>query len=52
MMRGLLYTISVLLIVIWGIGYFAFGHGSAIHILLVIAFIIIAIRMVEDIKGM
>lgn len=51
-MRGLLYTISVLLIVIWGVGYFAFDYGAAIHILLVIAFVIIAIRMIEDIKAM
>ncbi|MES2412148.1 MAG: lmo0937 family membrane protein, partial [Bacteroidota bacterium] len=38
-MSNLLYTIAVILLILWALGYFAYGMGNIIHILLVIAII-------------
>ncbi len=46
-MSNLLYTIAVVLIILWAIGYFAFSLGSIIHILLVIAVIAILFRIIR-----
>lgn len=45
-MRGLLYLIAVVLIIIWALGFFAFNVGSLIHILLVIAIVAILLRII------
>lgn len=45
-MRGLLYLIAVVLIIIWALGFFAFNVGSLIHILLVIAIVAILLRVI------
>ena len=39
-MNNLLYTIAIILILFWAVGFFAYGAGSLIHILLVIAVIL------------
>ncbi|CAM3282737.1 Lmo0937 family membrane protein [Flavobacterium longum] len=50
-MGNLLYTIAVILIIIWAIGFFAFPTtGSLIHILLVIAIVVVLLRIIQGKK--
>ena len=54
-MGNLLYTIAVILVIIWALGFFGeLGTGIAtnglIHILLVIAVIIILLRIIQGRK--
>lgn len=49
-MGNLLYTIAVILIIVWAIGFFAFSPGSLIHLLLVIAIIVILLRVIQGRK--
>ncbi len=49
-MSNLLYTIAVILIIFWAIGFFAFSAGSIIHILLVIAVIAVILRLIQGDK--
>ena len=49
-MGNLLYTIAVILIIIWAIGYFSFNTGNLIHILLVIAIVAILFRVIQGKK--
>jgi len=46
-MNNLLYTIAVILIILWAIGYFAYDLGFVIHVLLVIAAIAIILRVIR-----
>jgi len=46
-MSNLLYTIALILIILWAIGFFAFSLGGVIHILLVIAIISILFRLIR-----
>lgn len=46
-MGNLLYTIAVILIVLWAIGYVGFNAGGLIHILLVIAIISVLFRVIQ-----
>lgn len=46
-MSGLLYTIAIILVIIWAIGFFAYSAGGIIHILLVIAIISILLRLIR-----
>ncbi len=46
-MSNLLYTVAVILIIFWAIGFFAYSAGSIIHILLVIAVIAIILRLIQ-----
>ena len=46
-MGNLIYTIAVILIIFWAIGFFAYSAGSIIHILLVIAVIAIILRIIQ-----
>lgn len=46
-MGNLLYTVAVILIICWAIGFFAYSAGSIIHILLVIAVIAIILRLIK-----
>jgi hypothetical protein len=46
-MSNLLYTIAVILVLFWAIGFFAYSAGSIIHILLVIAIIAILFRLIQ-----
>ena len=46
-MGNLLYTIAVILIIIWALGFFAYNVGSVIHILLVIAIVAILLRVIR-----
>ena len=49
-MSNLLYTIAVILVIFWAIGFFAYSAGSIIHISLVIAVIAIILRLIKG-KG-
>ncbi|MFV8345788.1 MULTISPECIES: lmo0937 family membrane protein [Flavobacterium] len=46
-MSNLLYTIAVILVLFWAIGFFAYSAGSIIHILLVIAVIAVIFRIIQ-----
>ena len=46
-MSNLLYTVAVILIIFWALGFFAFHAGSVIHILLVIAVVSILLRVIR-----
>jgi hypothetical protein len=46
-MSNLLYTVAVILVIFWAIGFFAYSVGSIIHILLVIAVIAILFRLIQ-----
>jgi len=46
-MRSLLYTIAVILVIIWAIGFFAYSAGALIHLLLVIAIISILLNLIR-----
>ncbi len=49
-MGNLLYTIAVILVIAWAIGFLGFAAGGIIHILLVIAAIAIIIRLIQGRK--
>ncbi len=49
-MGNLLYTIAVILIIIWLIGFLGFHTGGLIHILLVIAIIVVLLRVIQGKK--
>lgn len=49
-MSNLLYTIAIILIIFWAVGFFAYSAGSIIHILLVIAVIAILLRLIQGRK--
>ncbi|MBC7439774.1 lmo0937 family membrane protein [Flavobacterium sp.] len=46
-MNNLLYTIAVVLLILWAIGYFAYSAGAIIHVLLLIAVIAIILRLIQ-----
>lgn len=46
-MGNLLYTIAVILLIIWAIGFFGFHTGGIIHILIVIAVIAVLFRIIQ-----
>lgn len=46
-MSNLLYTVAVVLIILWALGFFIFNLGSIIHILLVIAIIAVLLRVIK-----
>ena len=49
-MGNLLYTIAVILLIIWAVGFFGYSAGYLIHILLVIAIIAILLRLIQGKK--
>jgi hypothetical protein len=46
-MSNLLYTIAIVLVILWAIGFFAYSAGGIIHILLVIAVVAILLRLIQ-----
>ena len=46
-MSNLLYTVAVILIILWAVGYFAYNVGAIIHILLLIAVIAVILRLIQ-----
>jgi len=49
-MGNLLYLIAVVLIILWAIGYWGYGVGWLIHVLLVLAVIAILLRIIDGRK--
>ncbi len=47
-MGGLLYTVAVILLIIWAIGFFGYHAGGIIHVLLVIALIVFLLRVIRS----
>ena len=50
-MRYLLYTLVLILITAWAIGFIGYGMGGITHILLVIAVSVIILRFILDRKA-
>ncbi|WP_347053147.1 lmo0937 family membrane protein [Flavobacterium olei] len=46
-MSNLLYTIAVILVILWALGFFVYSFGSIIHVLLVIAIIAVLLRLIK-----
>ena len=46
-MGNLLYTVAVILVILWALGFFVYSAGNIIHILLVIAVIAILFRLIK-----
>lgn len=46
-MSNLLYTVAVILIVLWAIGFLGFHMGGIIHLLLVIAVVAVLLRVIR-----
>lgn len=46
-MGNLLYTIAVVLIIVWAIGFFGYAAGGLIHLLLVIAIIAVILKFIQ-----
>jgi hypothetical protein len=42
----MLFTIAVILLILWALGAFAFNVGAVIHVLLVIAIIMVLWRVI------
>lgn len=49
-MSNLLYTVAIILIILWAIGFFAYSAGGMIHILLVIAVVAVLLRLIQGKK--
>ncbi len=49
-MGNLLYTIAIILVIIWAVGFIGYSAGGLIHILLVIAVIVILLRVIQGKK--
>jgi hypothetical protein len=49
-MGNILYTIAVILVIIWAIGFLGYAAGGLIHILLVIAAIAVILRVIQGKK--
>ncbi len=50
-MGNLLYTVAVILIIAWAIGFLGYNAGGIIHVLLFIAITAIIMRMVQGKKS-
>ena len=46
----MLWTIAIILLILWLLGLFAFNVGGLIHILLVIALVVIVYRLVAGLR--
>jgi hypothetical protein len=46
-MGNLLYTVAIVLLILWAIGYIGLNVGGLIHILLVIAIIAVLFRVIQ-----
>lgn len=51
-MGNLLYTVAVILLIGWLLGFFVFNVGPVIHALLIVAVVIIILRIIEGRKAL
>ena len=49
-MGNVLNSLALVILVFWAIGFFAYGIGGLIHVLLVIAIIAIILRLIQGKK--
>ncbi len=49
-MGNILYTIAVILVIIWAVGFLGYHAGGIIHILLVIAVVAVLLRLIQGKK--
>ncbi|MBK8653919.1 MAG: lmo0937 family membrane protein [Haliscomenobacter sp.] len=49
-MGNLLYVVAVILVIGWLIGFVGYSAGGLIHVLLVIAFIVVILRVIKGRK--
>lgn len=47
-MQNLLYIFAVMMVVLWGLGFFIYNAGGLIHILLLIAVVAIILRIIKE----
>jgi len=50
-MSNILYTVAVILVILWAIGFIGYNLGSIIHILLVIALVAVLLRVIQGRKS-
>ncbi|WP_421798398.1 lmo0937 family membrane protein [Haliscomenobacter sp.] len=50
-MGNLLYTVAIILVIAWLVGFIGFNAGGLIHVLLVIAVIAIILRLISGNKA-
>jgi len=43
----MLWTIVLILVILWALGFFVVHIGSLIHLLLIIALIVIVVRLIQ-----
>jgi hypothetical protein len=46
-MSNLLYTVAVVLVILWALGFFVYSLGAVVHLLLVIAVIAVLLRLIR-----
>lgn len=46
-MGNILYTVAIILVILWAIGFLGYDAGAIIHILLVIALIAVILRVIR-----
>jgi hypothetical protein len=46
-MGNLLYTVAIILVIFWAIGFLGFRTGGIIHVLLIIAVIAVLLRLIR-----
>lgn len=46
-MGNILYTVAIILVILWAIGFLGYNAGGIIHILLVIALIAVILRVIR-----
>lgn len=45
-MGNILYTIAIILVIIWAVGFFGYNAGGIIHVLLGIAIVVVLLRII------
>lgn len=50
-MGNILYTIALILVILWAIGFLGYNAGGIIHVLLVIAVIAVILRVIQGNKS-
>ena len=47
-MQNLLYTIAIVMLILWALGFFIYNTGFVIHILLLIAAIAVLLNIIKE----
>lgn len=46
-MQNILYTVAIIFIILWALGFFVYSAGYLIHILLVIAVVAVLLKIIK-----